>query len=142
MGKSDYKAEALEYKYADIPEENKSKKKKKKAAPKKVKHKHVYVNGLVEMEEGFFSHSPLAEENSYCFVSYCSECGKLGGKYVEDEFTDKFIPRRSIFTFGYIPCPLMGSVGNYNEFIREAKKTYRVFHQKSFNLFEQKYLGI
>lgn len=138
MGKSDYRAEALEYKYAEIPEENKSKRKKKKATPKKAKHKHVYENALIEYEKD----SPSCQGNSYCFVSYCPVCGKLGGRYVDDEFTDKFVPRRSIFTFGYIPCPLMGSVKAYNEFIDEAKKTYRVFHQKEFDFFKQKYLEL
>lgn len=143
MGKSDYKAEALAYKYAEIPEQNVSKKKKKKATPKKARHKHVYENALVETSENFFSSFPSSEiKTSYCLVSYCPECGKIGGKYVKDDFVNKFLPSGSVFTFGYIPCPLMGSVKTYNECIDEAKKTYRVFHQKSFDMFKQKYLEI
>ena len=142
MGKSDYKAEVLEYKYAEIPEENTSKRKKKKPSPKKAKHKHVYENALIECEEDVLSRPTRAQGNSYCFVSYCPVCGKLGNRYVDDEFTDKFVSRRSILTFGYIPCPLNGSVKTYNEFIDEAKKTYRVFHQKEFDCFKQKYLEI
>ena len=142
MGKSDYKASALEHKYAEIPEENTSKRKKKKPSPKKAKHKHVYENCLVEYEDDFFSRSD-SQENHYCFVSYCPACGKINGSYVDDEFTDKMIPKHSLFTFGYIPEIVGGEANYFDKFVGEAKKRYKVFHQReSFDLFKQKFLEI
>lgn len=142
MGKSDYRASALEHKYAEIPEENTSKRKRKKPSPKKAKHKHVYENCLVEYEDSLFP-SDNSQENHYCFVSYCPVCGKINGSYVDDEFTDKMIPKRSLFTFGYISEIVNGEAGYFDKFVEEAKKRYRVFHQKeSFDIFKQKFLEI
>lgn len=141
MGKSDYKASALEYKYAEIPEEDTSKRRKKKPSPKKANHKHTYENCLVEFEEDFLpSNSP---QNHYCFVSYCPVCGKINGYYVDDEFTNKMVPKHSLFTFGYIPEIVSGEEGHFDKFVEEAKKRYKVFHQKEFfDIFKQKFLEI
>lgn len=136
-----YRDDVLAHKYAEIPEENKAKSHKKKPHPKKAKHKHVYENALIETEKDSYSFSSSPDGYFYRLVSYCPVCGKVGD-WVEDELTKKFVPKRYVLSFGCISCPLMGSVKTYNEFIDEAKKTYKVFHLESFNFFKQKFLEI
>jgi hypothetical protein len=139
MGKGGYKASALEHKYAEIPEENTSKRRKKKPSPKKAKHKHIYENCLVEYEEDNFRESSLRESGYfYSIASYCTQCGKMKGVQ-RDGYIENALGKFAL-VFSFVPCGT-SSEGD-KKTIDDLRKRYRVFHQKTFDCFDQKYFEI
>ncbi len=131
MGKSDWKASALEHKYAELPEENKSKSHKKKARPKKADHRHTYENCVIESELdawGDGSRGPY-----FHVASYCTQCGKVNDA-VNDGTISKILGRdRLLFCFH-------GGAGD--AVVDELCRIYRTFHVRQFDYLKSKYIEI
>lgn len=74
---SEWKEEAIKYKYAPLPEEAAYVKKKKKLRVKRSDHKHIYAKCL-------FATTWPGQRRKVGFSegTYCTICGRIGDRYI------------------------------------------------------------
>ncbi len=109
---------------AEIPKYLKQKESNISKAKKKSKHKHQYEECLLQYDFNFNGKN----KRYTCLSSYCTICGKTGGRFKEDKSIVKDFTRTSTFNGKICYCHI------------PDKELYEKYHDKMPIFFVEDYL--